>query len=62
MNFGPEPVGETFDGENSLEEKKIRTGDPLTEGPAGIWAKKRKKKRKRKGPPLRRRKRFRAPG
>jgi hypothetical protein len=50
MDFGPEPVGEAFDGENSLEEEG-QNGGPAEGSPAGVWTKKKaKKKQKRKGP------------
>jgi hypothetical protein len=34
MDFGPDPVGEAFDGENSLEEED-QNGEPAEGGPCG---------------------------
>jgi hypothetical protein len=35
MDFGPEPVGKAFDGENSLEEED-QNGRPAEGGPCGV--------------------------
>jgi hypothetical protein len=50
MDFGPESIGEAFDGENSLEEED-QNGGPDERGPAGVWAEKKTKKRQKRKEP-----------